>query len=127
MQAEVRLDRWLWAARFFKTRALATQAVDGGKVHLNGQRTKPSKRLRPGDRIEIRKGPHRFVIQVKELSDRRGPASEAAALFDELPESQEARRVLADRRRTPPPTYMEKGRPTKRDRRALDRIRRRRG
>jgi len=127
MHEEVRLDRWLWAARFFKTRALATQAVEGGKVHLNGQRTKSSKRLRPGDRLEIRKGPYRFVILVKDLSDRRGPASEAVALFEELPESQEARRVLADQRRAPPPTYTDKGRPTKRDRRALDRIRRRKG
>jgi len=127
MDEEVRLDRWLWAARFFKTRALATQAVDGGKVHLNGQRTKPAKRLCEGDRLEIQKGPYRFVVTVRGLSGRRGPASEAAALFDELPESREGRQRLAAQRRAPPPTYTEKGRPTKRDRRALDRMRRRKG
>lgn len=127
MHDEVRVDRWLWAARFYKTRALATRAVEGGKVHLNGQRAKPSKRLRSGDRIEIRKGPYRFEILVRALSDRRGSATEASALFEEIPESQEARRVLAEQRRAPPPTYREKGRPTKRDRRALDRIRRRGG
>jgi len=124
---DIRLDRWLWAARFFKTRALAARAVEGGKVHLNGQRTKPSKRLRDGDRLEIRKGPYRFEVMVRGLTDRRGPASEAATLYEEFPESAAARRSLAEQRRAPPPTYTEKGRPTKRDRRALDRIRRRKG
>ncbi len=118
-QGRVRLDKWLWAARFFKTRRLATEAIAGGHVHLDGQRVKPSRPVRVGDRLEIRKGEVRFEIDVLALSERRGPASEAAKLYRETPESlarrereREARRLAA---RAPAPVR----RPDKRDRRRL--------
>ena len=74
---KVRLDRWLWAARVFKTRALAGEAIDGGKVHLNGRRAKRAKAIKPGDQLRIRKGPYEYILIVRALSVRRGPASEA--------------------------------------------------
>lgn len=124
-EATVRVDRWLWAARFFKTRALAQQAVAGGKVHVNGQRAKPSRGVRPGDALEIRKGSQRLQVTVRAVSDRRGPASEASTLYEEWPESRTRREQLATHRRlAPAPGYDNKGRPTKKDRRALERWRR---
>lgn len=124
----VRLDKWLWAARFFKTRALATEAVNGGRVHVNGQRAKPSKDVRLGDEIVMtRPGAAPMTLHVRGLSDRRGPAPEAQALYEETPESMEARekdRLM--RKMAPPPPGAEMGsRPTKRDRRRLDDARRR--
>lgn len=124
----VRLDKWLWAARFFKTRALATEAVNGGRVHVNGQRAKPSKVVRLGDEIVMtRPGAAPMTLHVRGLSDRRGPAPEAQALYEETPESMEARekdRLM--RKMAPPPPGAEMGsRPTKRDRRRLDDARRR--
>ena len=122
----IRLDRWLWAARFFKTRALAAEAIDGGKVELNGQRAKRSKLLQPGDRLRIRKGPFEQVIVVQGLSERRGPASEAQTLYEETAESREARTKLAAQLKaenalfTPP-----KGKPSKKERRELSRLKRR--
>ncbi len=83
----VRIDKWLWAARFFKTRALATLAVQGGKVHVNGKRVKPSHVLKRDDYLEIIKGPVQFDIQVKGLSGRRGPATQASQLYEEDPAS----------------------------------------
>lgn len=124
----VRLDKWLWAARFFKTRALATEAVNGGRVHLNGQRAKPSKDVRMGDEIVItRQGAAPITLNVTGLSDRRGPASEAQGLYEETPESIEAReRDRLMRKMAPPPPGADMGaRPTKRDRRRLDDARRR--
>lgn len=124
----VRLDKWLWAARFFKTRALATEAVNGGRVHLNDQRAKPSKDVRVGDEIVItRPGAAAMTLHVRELSDRRGPASEAQALYEETPESVEAReRDRLMRKMAPPSPGADLGaRPTKRDRRRLDDARRR--
>src|SRR5690349_7792701 len=91
----VRLDKWLWAARFFKTRALAVEAIDGGRVSVNGDRAKPAKALKVGDAISIRKPPFEFAIVVKALSDRRGSATIAAELFDETAESKARRTVLA--------------------------------
>lgn len=125
--AKVRLDKWLWAARFYKTRALATEAVNGGRVHLNGQRAKPSKDVRMDDEIVItRPGASPMTLHVRGLSDRRGPATEAQQLYEETPESAEARekdRLM--RKMAPPPPGADLGaRPTKRDRRALDRARR---
>ena len=118
----MRLDKWLWAARFYKTRALATEAVAGGRVHLNGQAAKPAKGVRPGDRLEITAGRTRFVVDVTEVSERRGPPAEAARLYEETAESREAReRAAQTRRMAPAPAPLAGGRPTKRDRRRLDR------
>jgi ribosome-associated heat shock protein Hsp15 len=128
----VRLDKWLWAARFFKTRSLATEAVNGGKVELNGTRPKPSKDVKLGDQLRIRLGPFIHAITVRALSERRGPASAAALLFEEAPESVAEREKLREQHRLAPSAqYDERGRPTKKDRRQLsafeDRQRRRDG
>ncbi len=95
----LRLDKWLWAARFFKTRALASEAVDGGKVHLNGARVKPAHAVRPGDRLEIRRGFDEFEVFVRALSDMRGPAALAQALYEETEASRARREADAERRR----------------------------
>ena len=118
---KVRIDKWLWAARFYKTRALAADAVEGGKVRLNGTRVKPSKTLRPGDVLEIRQGPYRYSIMVRELSVRRGPAAQAAQFYTENEESQRTREQLkAQLQMQPHPLH--KGRPTKRARRQLQKF-----
>jgi ribosome-associated heat shock protein Hsp15 len=117
----VRVDKWLWAARLSKTRALAAEAVKGGRVEINGQRVKPSKEVRPGDEIEITTGPYRRVLIVQALAERRGPAKEAALLYEETAESVAAReRLAAQRRLEAVPAPRPGGRPTKRDRRRLD-------
>ena len=115
----MRIDRWLWTARFFKTRSSAAAAVSGGKVHLNGQRTKPAKPVRKGDRLDIRRGDNRWEITVRATAERRGPASEARELYEELPESVE-RRVREREERRERRLAAGSGRPTKRDRRRLD-------
>ncbi|HEY7235178.1 MAG TPA: RNA-binding S4 domain-containing protein [Gemmatimonadaceae bacterium] len=118
--AAVRLDKWLWAARFFKTRSIATEAVNGGKVELNGLRPKPSKDVKVGDEMRIRIGAFIHAVTVRALSDRRGPASAAALLFEESPESIAARETLREQHRIAPSVqYEEGGRPTKKDRRAM--------
>ena len=95
-----RLDTWLWAARFFKTRQLASTAIDGGKIELNDQTvTKRGKSVRPGDRLTISKAGMRFVVDVEALNPKRGPASEAALLYRETPESIEKRRLVAEQQR----------------------------
>ena len=121
----VRLDKWLWAARFFKTRSLAAEAVSGGKVTMHGDRVKPARPLQAGDEISIRLGPYEHVVRVRELSSRRGPASVAATLYEETPESLAVRQKLAEQLRMAPAplVYEEKGRPTKRNRREIDRWR----
>jgi ribosome-associated heat shock protein Hsp15 len=122
---EVRIDRWLWAARFYKTRTLAAAAVSGGRAHVNGVRTKPSKEIRVGDSIELTDGTLRRTIVVTALSDRRGPASVAATLYSESPESVAAREQHALERRLARPLGADLGaRPTKLDRRRLDALRR---
>lgn len=122
----MRLDRWLWVARWFKTRALATQAVTGGKVHLNGRRVKPAADLRPGDELRIVRGPYTFTVAVHGLGERRCSAKDAALLYEETEESREAREVRRIQMRdVPVPSYEGKGRPTKRERRKLERARRR--
>ena len=116
----VRLDKWLWAARFFKTRTLATEAVNGGKVELNGLRPKPSKEVKIGDLIRVRVGPFVHALTVRALSDRRGPASAAALLFEESADSIAARERLREQHRLAPSAqYDEGGRPTKKDRRTM--------
>jgi ribosome-associated heat shock protein Hsp15 len=118
--AAVRIDKWLWAARFFKTRSLATEAVNGGKVELNGLRPKPSKEVKIGDQIRVRQGPFIHSVTVRGLSDRRGPASAAALLFEESPESIADRERLREQHRLAPSVHREEGgRPTKKDRRAM--------
>jgi ribosome-associated heat shock protein Hsp15 len=121
-----RIDRWLWAARLVKTRSLATEAVRGGRVHVNGSAVKPSREVRPGDRLEITKGAVRLVVVVRATSERRGPARDAALLYEETPESREAReRAAAERRLAATQVPNLGGRPTKRDRRRYDQVRRR--
>jgi ribosome-associated heat shock protein Hsp15 len=121
----VRIDKWLWAARFFKSRGAATDAVVGGHVHVNGERVKPARDVKPGDRLEIRRGQQRFTVTVMALADRRGPASAAAALYEEDAESIAAREKARDERRlAKPPGADLSARPTKRDRRRLDALRR---
>ena len=122
----MRLDKWLWAARFFKTRSLATAEIDGGHVDLNGERAKPAKQVKPGDELRIRIHQSTHVVRVRVLSERRGPASEARLLYEETEESRLERERLAEQRRlAPSPAYEEGGRPTKRDRRDMSRVKRR--
>lgn len=120
----MRLDKWLWAARFFKTRALAAEAVDGGKVHLNGQRTKPGKDVRTGSRLQIRKGGLEWDIEVLVLPRQRRPASEATGFYREDDESRIRREQTVEQlraARAAAPTQTA-GRPTKRDRRLIHRF-----
>ena len=120
----VRLDKWLWAARFYKTRSLASDAIAGGKVQVNGDRAKRARTLHPGDEIRVRQGPYEHRVVVRELSGRRGPASEAAKLYEELPESRAARENVALQLKAMHSAFVpEKGRPTKRDRREIERLR----
>lgn len=121
----VRLDKWLWAARFFKTRSLAARAISGGKVQVNGRRAKRASHLHVGDRVRVRKGPHEYQLVVQKLSERRGPAKEAATLYEETAESVQARESLrAQLKAAPKYSFREGGRPTKRERRQLDRLKR---
>ncbi|HET8868992.1 MAG TPA: RNA-binding S4 domain-containing protein [Aquabacterium sp.] len=121
MTERLRLDKWLWAARFFKTRALAADEVDKGRVAVNDQVAKPSRELKVGDRVDIRQGYQTQTIVVRALSTIRGPATHAQMLYEETAESIERRRVLAEQRRhsVEPAVTIEQGRPTKKDRRKL--------
>ncbi len=120
----VRVDKWLWAARFFKTRSAAQQAIDGGRVKLNGDRVKPAKPLAVGDQLSIHIGMYEWLVTVRELSDKRGPATAARALYDESAESSARRQELIERRKAfGQPGADREGRPTKRDRRQLERWR----
>ncbi len=118
---EVRLDKWLWAARFYKTRSLATQAIGAGKVQVNGAVAKASRSVRPGDLIKIRQTPADRTVQVRALSSLRGPAPVAQLLYEETAQSIEARQQAAQARHfgVEPALGQEQGRPTKRDRRTL--------
>ena len=122
---KVRLDRWLWAARFFKTRSLAATAIDGGKVQVNGTRVKRSAQIHVGDEVRVRKPPYEFVLEVLRPSEQRGPATEAQRLYRETDESVRTRENLREQLRLQPQVSFEgKGRPTKKDRRELDRLKR---
>jgi ribosome-associated heat shock protein Hsp15 len=119
----LRIDKWLWAARLYKTRSLAARAVEGGRVKLNGERAKPGKGVRPGDRLEVRSGELQWFVEVRAVSARRGPASEAARLYAEGKESTSRREhMLLMRRAGPHPAQDTHGRPTKRDRRMIHRF-----
>jgi ribosome-associated heat shock protein Hsp15 len=121
----VRIDKWLWAARFYKTRTLATEAVLGGHVQVNGRRCKPAKDVRVGDRLEVQKGISRLRVVVRGVADRRGPASVAAELYEETPESRAEREQHALERKLATPLGADLGRrPTKQDRRRLEALRR---
>ena len=120
----MRLDKWLWAARLFKTRQMACDAVDGGKVKLNGVATKPAKEVKVSDRLDVRVGDQDWEIVIQGLNEHRRPASEAQLLYAETPESSERRaRAIELRGLAPMPVADQKGRPTKRDRRQLSRFR----
>lgn len=122
---QVRIDKWLWAARFFKTRSLASEAVAGGRVHVNGVRAKPAKGVGIGDRLEITVGQTQFDVEVRGVSDKRGPAPVAQAMYEESPESRERRAKEAEERRMIRVPGIDLGqRPTKRDRRRIDELRR---
>ncbi len=119
----VRLDKWLWAARFFKTRSLAAEAAQGGKVHVRGDRAKPARPVRVGDRLQIRCGPYEWVVTVKALSARRGPAKEAVLLYEETEESARNRDAARARLQAQTAPFRDHGgRPTKKDRRDWARL-----
>jgi ribosome-associated heat shock protein Hsp15 len=119
--APVRVDKWLWAARLVKTRALGAEAAKGGRVHVNGHAVKPSRDVRSGDRLELTTPQGAIAVVIRATADRRGPASVAATLYEETAESRAARERAAEQRRLARPTPGEDGgRPTKRDRRRFE-------
>lgn len=122
---QVRLDRWLWAARFFKTRQLAIEAINGGKVHLNGHRAKPGKNVCVGTQLTITKEPYSWDISVTALNTQRRPAQEAVQLYNETPESVARRHEeLARQREEREQGILPEGRPNKRERRLIHRFKR---
>ncbi|MGI9039901.1 MAG: RNA-binding S4 domain-containing protein [Gemmatimonadales bacterium] len=124
--ARVRLDKWLWAARFYKTRSLASEAIAGGKVQVNGDRAKRARPLQVGDEVRVRQGPYEHLVVVRQLSARRGSAALAAGLYEEKPESRAAREARALQMKSVHAAFIpERGRPTKKDRREIERLKRR--
>ncbi|MBT3530328.1 MAG: ribosome-associated heat shock protein Hsp15 [Gammaproteobacteria bacterium] len=123
--ARVRLDKWLWAARFYKTRGVAKQAIDGGKVHIEGTRTKPSKEIEVGAVIKLRQGVDEKTVTVIALSEHRRGAPEAQLLYDETEESIEKREKLAIQRKSQPTFLQASGKPNKKDRRLIHRFKQR--
>jgi ribosome-associated heat shock protein Hsp15 len=125
---KTRVDKWLWAARFFKTRSLAAEAVAGGKIQVNGERVKRAKPLQIGDELRIRMGPYEHRIVVRQLSSQRGPAARATELYEETPESVAAREAMALQLKSLHAAFVpERGRPTKKDRREINRLKGRDG
>lgn len=123
-EQRVRIDKWLWAARFFKTRSLAAQAVEGGRVKVNDERAKAAKALRAGDRVTMQLGADEWIVVVVELSERRGPAAAAQQLYREDPAAREARLAAIEKRRGRfDPEPLQGGRPEKKQRRDLQRLR----
>ncbi len=120
---KLRLDKWLWAARFYKTRALAVDALVCGKVLLNEEHAKPSKTVQVNDTLTIRQGPYQFVVTVLALSDKRGPAPQAQTLYRETEASRERRTTLAFELKAQAPTTRRVGKPSKKDRRDIKRFR----
>ena len=119
-ETAVRLDKWLWAARFFKTRSLASKAVSGGHVHLNGRRVKPSRMIQGGEQLLIKRGSEVYTVNVLALSSRRGPAKVAQTLYEETEESRVRREQAREERRLiKAPASRPEGRPDKRDRRKI--------
>src|SRR5215207_1015845 len=123
----VRLDKWLWAARFFKTRSQAAEAIEGGKVQVAGERVKRAKLVQAGDELRIRLGPYEHEVLVRGVSERRGPASVATQLYEATAESKAAREALVARLKAETPLFSYgHGKPSKKDRRAIERFRERR-
>ena len=119
-KSAVRLDKWLWAARFFKTRSLAAEAVTGGKVNINGERAKPSHDVRIGAELAIRRGPYEWRVIVKDISSLRGPAAQAHQLYEETADSVHRRTAtMAQLQLERPRQFDRPGRPSKKDRRAI--------
>ncbi|MBM4299290.1 MAG: RNA-binding S4 domain-containing protein [Deltaproteobacteria bacterium] len=119
----IRIDKWLWAARFFKTRSLAAEAVNGGKVEINGDHAKPSHIVRPGDKLCVRRGPYEWTIIVKDVARLRGPAPQAQLLYEETDESRRKREAAAAQVRFERGIEFDSpGRPSKRDRREIARF-----
>ena len=119
----VRADTWLWAARFYKTRSLAMEAINGGKVHLNGDRIKPARKLVVGDHLTVQKGIYTFAITVAGLSLQRGPAEVARTLYSESDESRQARQALKETQKLQGDSSQRQGRPDKRARRQIHQFR----
>ena len=124
----VRIDKWLWAARFYKTRALAAEAIDSGRIEVNGDRSKRSRLVQAGDRVRIRIGPYEHLVIVRAVSEKRGSAPVAATLYEEEPDSKKARELMAVHMKAMRAnTGYESGRPTKKDRRDIEKIKGRLG
>ena len=119
----VRLDKWLWAARFFKTRAKSKEAIDGGKIHLSGHRCKPSKEVVAGDILNITQGFDEKIIIVQQVSEKRGSATIAQGLYEETAESETKRLLLTEQRKAAGAHIMSEGRPTKKNRRLIHQFR----
>ncbi len=124
----VRIDKWLWAARFYKTRALAAEAIDSGRIEVNGDRSKRSRLVQAGDRVRIRIGPYEHLVIVRAVSEKRGSAPVAATLYEEEADSKKARELMAVHMKAMRAnTGYESGRPTKKDRRDIEKIKGRLG
>jgi ribosome-associated heat shock protein Hsp15 len=122
----VRVDKWLWAARFFKTRTAAAAAIAGGKVEVNGAKAKPAKTIQPGDVVRVRLGPFEHLLSVRALSARRGPAAAAAELYQEDPAGKARRERLAEQHRLAKQSFaFSEGKPSKKERREIERLKRR--
>ena len=119
---KLRIDKWLWAARFYKTRSLATEEIDKGRVRINDAEVKPAKEVKVGDTVALRQGPLTRTCVVRGISDKRGGAPAAQLLYEELQASIQLREQLAEQHRLEPASAQEHGRPTKRDRRSLDKV-----
>lgn len=121
--ASVRVDKWLWAARFFKSRSIAVTAIEGGRITVNGERVKPARDVKAGDAVRLRLGPYEHTVIVRAISDRRGPAAAAALLFEETDDSRAAREKLHwQLKHAAPVIDRGEGRPTKKDRRDLNKF-----
>ena len=119
---KLRIDKWLWAARFYKTRSLATDEIDKGRVRINDLEVKPAKEVKVGDTVALRQGPVTRTLVVRGISDKRGGAPQAQLLYDETEASLKQREQLAEQHRLEPANTQEHGRPTKRDRRTIDKV-----
>ena len=119
---KLRIDKWLWAARFYKTRSLATDEIDKGRVRINDLEVKPAKEVKVGDTVVLRQGPVTRTLVVRGISDKRGGAPQAQLLYDETEASLKQREQVAEQRSLEPANTQEHGRPTKRDRRSIDKV-----